>query len=454
MKTGFLFTGLFFLINADIGTFDFLPDAVGYALIWYALGGIELFETSAERARMSFKRLIIISLFRTVSAVLLFSMRASAGASYDTGWSLCFVFVFACLEIWFGISAFSELFTSCDELILASRGHIDEKKRSNALTMTYIFVISKQVMCFAAETPFLWAQSLNDSMGMHVNYTLPLAAVNFTVTAAAGIIWYVLIRSYFNALRETRTAEYIRISVANTEKNDSGRVNRRRINTACALIGAGAVFSVYLSLENIDILPDFIGALLMLAGVYMLAVKRNTGVCAPMPRALPSAGIIYLAVSIARCALSLTMFIKYGALDSVSGFTEDLTSIFAHSSAAQAKFISLCVLSALSCILFIFFYRGAMKMLCDITDRYAARDPDGERSSGYDEITAGIKKKLNVSFVLCCLFSVFSAVQQFILPYIPALWFGTFVLSCAFCVAARNAVSSLSSSIRMPGDSL
>jgi len=273
MGIGFILIGVLFLFNPMINLLDILPDFIGYFFILLGIYKIADITGKMKNIHKHLLYLIGVSVFRTV---LSFVINAD-----DNVMKLIFVFVFAIIESVFMISVFGKIFDGFEDLGIQFENVSILNKLSEVKTLTIVFVIIRSLFTLIPEFRFLSmtdyeGEILSIEMTGRIDYGFILTLLNVVVVTLIGLVWLVMLISYIR--RITTNSEFIaklKQYYINSVLTDSKRFLLRRIMISMLLLMLGFVFLIDICIDNVDMLPDFVGAGLILAAVLLLRKDNN-----------------------------------------------------------------------------------------------------------------------------------------------------------------------------------
>ena len=273
MKIKLIMWGLIFFVNPVLFIFDILPTFIGAALILCGIYRIARFEERMYTARKDFAMLLYVSLARTL--VMGYYMLPFAGAMIDESWILIFTMFFGVLEGIYMIRGFGNLIRSVDYLALDAR--IATIYNSKLLTkfrnMTIFFVVIRTIYSVMPELV-----TLTDTNQAGVNWRgigFILTVFNIFIVMFIGIAWLRRGRQFMKMVHShSDFAAHIEKRYQ-TDVIDGERELKFRVKNIMSLLLAGAVFSIPLRFDGIDLLPSFIGVGFFVAAFIVIAWEHK-----------------------------------------------------------------------------------------------------------------------------------------------------------------------------------
>ena len=268
---------LAFTFNPNIAIIDPLPDFIGYMILSFALGRLSVLSDTLDEAKHAFEKIMIVDGGKLLTIIWIFGIEALS----ERGTSmLVWCFVFAVLEGIFLIPAYLKLFKGLSELgdfypsssihqkALRSRSSYTEKIRN----LTVAFVCFRAFMTVLPELSTLSGTSDFDgtSTGSLYRYIGVMRGLCFIPVLVFGIIWLVKLIKYFKRLSfDSELNRALCESYAEKERNRGGIFVKKHIKTACWFMLIGAVLTLDIRMEEVNMLPDvFVIALFIPALVY------------------------------------------------------------------------------------------------------------------------------------------------------------------------------------------
>ena len=277
-----------FMLNPNINIIDVLPDFIGYILLCVALTSLGDINESISEALVTFKRMIFIDAAKLLALMWVFGI--SVTSEYNSSLML-WSFVFGVVEMIFLIPAYLKLFKGFAELgyfhtntsIIGTKGKSKKNYTDKLRSLTVFFIVLKSTMSFLPELSDLTSTEYYENQGMTnlYQYIGIMRLLAFVPVLIVGIIWFIKVLLYF--LRISRDGELC----ASLETLYSERVSpkkgifvKRNVALAFALLLTSLVFSFDFRIENVNILPDVISAILIFAFFCVLGKKTaiNKGV--------------------------------------------------------------------------------------------------------------------------------------------------------------------------------
>ena len=269
--------GCAFLFVPSFSIFDFMPDAIGYALILIGLSKISAVNGDLHNSRRSFGYLFFLTLVRLLLMVPLTGLN-------DETTSLLYVFCFAVAETVFLIPAFSSLCEGSYYLSSRAGANVSDKAHDDFRLMTKIFIIGRAVLAVAPELTVLANKAYRESISAE-ELDMPtvydgkgiFTVICFIVSLLIGVVFMILALRYFVPLaRDKASNEQIKRRYDDEIGNNEEKRVYNAVKSASLLFTLGCAFMAAMYFYGWDILPDVVGAGLMLAGFAALNPVINT----------------------------------------------------------------------------------------------------------------------------------------------------------------------------------
>lgn len=271
MGYGFIIAGIAFLFVPSFSIFDFMPDAIGYALILIGLSKISALNGDLYNSRRSFGYLFFLSLIKLLLMMPLVGLN-------DEMTSMLYVFSFAIAETVFLIPAFSSLCEGSYYLSSRAGANVSDKAYNDFRIMTKIFIIGRAVLATAPELTVLannaYRESISaDELGIPTIYdskkviTLLCMAISFIICT----VFFILAVRYFLPLMRCRASvDEMKHQYEKEFLSNEGKRVYTSVKSASVLFTFACFFMATLYFYGWDILIDVIAAALMLAGFITL----------------------------------------------------------------------------------------------------------------------------------------------------------------------------------------
>lgn len=294
-RMGFLLIALsaLFLFNPDIAVFDLLPDVFGYILLSLGLSSLSYLNYHFEESAKRFQRLIALGAARIAFVVVLFGL-----VNYTDRPTAMLLgnFVFGVLELLMLLPAYHHLFEGL--LYVGSRTGVGEsvfrptaasklwslviKRRSEfegqtALVsvtesvsfMTALFAVCKVALGVLPEFTALTEHS-ESAPNLYV-YVWMFRVGAVLLGTVIGVVWLLLaLRYYIGILRDRAFVDELRAWYMRDVYPNKDLFVAKRYKLGSFFLLLGIMLAIDLPMDDVNILPDVLCALCLIAGVLAL----------------------------------------------------------------------------------------------------------------------------------------------------------------------------------------
>ncbi len=335
---------LIFLFNPNITVIDLFPDFIGYILLSLALVRLaDINETVAEAASI-FNKMILIDAAKIFAIVWIFWI---SPPSEQNSAVLLWSFVFGVLEMVFLIPAFIKFYKGLLELgyfhdnyaILGAKAKRSGKSARRNYTerirfFTIFFVAFKATSSFFPELITINFSEYLESHGNGILYILRM--FTFIPVLILGIIWIIKTLIYFGRISKD-IAFTSALSDIYCEKvlPKKGIFIKRNVKISFVLLLIAVVLSFDLRIQNINIFPDVLSALMLLA--FFVSIRRNTKINLTLP-------IILSALGVVSGLISMIFEIRF--------FKEYMWDSIFRSEEAMNAYVLMCVTAIINALIF------------------------------------------------------------------------------------------------------
>ncbi len=431
-----LFLGLVFFCNPYFAALDPLPDFIGCLVLFIALLPAARISIPAAEARRAFLIWAAIDALKLLLVLVTLGMGATAERPSLV---LSLAFLSCTVELLFGIYALRKLFWffesagdtfGCEYLFKTYRF---ERSRVDLITRAIVvFSIVREVVCLLPEFTALALQrsSLNaEAFFNPYDYIDALRIAATGIVGLCGIVLLVLLARFFHGL--SRQKEF-RAALTETYRAyleaHPGVHVRARYSVAFFFLSAGTAFLVDFYLSFTNIIPDFIGAGLLLIGILLLQVPV-------LQKALTmAAGVLFGVAATIGGRYSHRFFIGYSGTD------------LSRSTEAAALYRTMWIWSLAEFLLFLLFLLLLVLCLRRTAMSRAGYLPEQRDEEFEKRNRKRIGEEFDSSFITCFIFGFFSGLCSFLYDYVQEIpnrgffrfmeyfWIVDFVVAIAFAV--------------------
>ena len=284
----YMIFALLFLFNPNFHLIDPLPDFIGYIFLCLAFSKMADLNDDIADAVSLFRKLIWMDAGKWLALFLTLSMSASLEKNSSI---LLWTFVFATLELIFGIPAYIKLFDGITKLgyfhpNTAILGVVKKKRSATdrAKKATIAFLCIKAGFTVLPELLDLSNDSymgLQESMSLY-RYVGLLRGFSVIVVLIFGMIWLCRLQRYFSRLRhDTVFLSSLAEAYQTNVQPKVGIFIYRRFRLTCVFFVLALIFSLDYSVDGITFFPDVLSALAIFFAFFTLSryasVKKMPG---------------------------------------------------------------------------------------------------------------------------------------------------------------------------------
>lgn len=445
MNIKYILIGLFFLINPNIEVFDIFPDFIGLIFI---IKGISHLAATDEKAGLARKHLLICTYINGAKTLTL--LLQGVISESEMTWMLIFTLCFGTAEAVLLFLAFMNLDRSLNYtgMIYSASAVYDRSSSFTGFTLAFLGI--RTFMSVLPEFIYLLDIDYGNVDTVLVNWefvTILLYGLNVVVVTALGIVWYINSRAYWKTVGEQK--EYLDL-IENKYQAEVGTniplLTYRAFKTESLLLALGGIFMICIRLDGIDILPDFITAVLLVAAAIRLKKlypKHFKGSLA--------VSLVFLAVSLGEWWLWFDYCTTYyDTATAAISFSETMQIFFYSSIEAYNNYIYLTVLDFVKIILAILSFGSFIPCIKEIIKDHTGAIAE-IRAENTEKKTRKIHKRLNIYTLVFAVIAVISLVFDpiSVLLYFdfPIFIFITMVVGIIFAVYVWIYTQKLTESI-------
>lgn len=295
-RMGFLLIALspLFLWNPDVfSVFDLLPDVIGYILLSLGMSSLSYLNHHFEESAKRFHRMVAISAARLAFVLVLFGLVSDVDRPTTM---LLGNFVFGVLELMTLLPAYSHLFegliyagarTGVGEsvfrptaasrlwsLIIKRRSEFDERNTAVTVTESFsfttaVFAVLKVVLNVLPEFSVLTENS--EKVANLYVYVWWFRVLAMLIGTVVGLVWLMLALRYFGrVLRDREFVDGLRAQYMRDIYPNKDLFVAKRYKLGSFFLLLGIMLSIDLPMDFVNILPDVLCALCLMAGVIAL----------------------------------------------------------------------------------------------------------------------------------------------------------------------------------------
>ena len=444
VRQGALVLAVLLLFLPDLHVIDFTPDLIAYLLLLLVFSPYTVLNEHMAQAVRLLERMALISGAQILSVFWIFGFLSINPAEQPVATLLC-CFVFAFFKIMTGISLCREL---CDGLIhldtcydgtmfctyptprrrvifgrkgraarRVGRYNITEK----ASRACQIFLICKVALNTLPEFASLSDGAYDDMVFNWYQYVSLFRAAAMLLATVLGIVWMIRMLRYVHAISGDHEY-YARLCASYMEEDrlHPERRTQRTLRVAFLMITLFAVFTIDFSLDNINVFPDFLGAIFLLIMMKMLRPYLSSV-------KLPSiATVVYIVLSLGNYWITTAFFTEYRP-----------ESIL-RSEKIRIAYIPVQIATVLESIALLAVLVCLLRLLFEVIDRYTGYEIESTVNYSREEKLAQEHRELKRHYVAAGVFGALTVLSNimyvFLRPTMDFMWlFGT-VIPAVFAV--------------------
>ena len=279
MGLSFLIAGFIFFFLPNFSIIDILPDFFGCILIIIGLNKLADLTPGLYDARKAFKKVLYIDI---VKFFLMFTVPFFGNQNGGEGYVLIFSFTFAVLDFLYTLPAFKALLNGFVYLGDRTNASILFKNQSEFSTLTTAFIIVKATLAFLPDLSFISNPDSSNVVSLNggfylSNYKSLLVGANFLITGLLGTVWLIYAVRYFNGIKNDKKLMTSLVNRYNTEiLPQEGLFIRRTIKLSFTFIMIGGFLMADYLIDTVNVIPDFLGAMLFLLAALVLKKYNKT----------------------------------------------------------------------------------------------------------------------------------------------------------------------------------
>ena len=348
IRFGMLAVGLIFLLTPSANLIDPLPDCIGYFLLAQAISVASELTPYFGDARERFQKLFWISASKLVALVIMLTIYS--GDISQRSIITVFAVGYAIVEAIWLLPAFSYLFEGLFYLgVRFGCGSTIEKRDGchpeRLARLTLAFLLLRQL---AACLPELALVPISDgdeqSLARLMLRAYPvLLLLSATAVLILGAILWIRLAAYFRRIRRDGAVKRVLLALAE-EKHELifRRREKQTLRFAGILAVCAALFGMDAVIDGINLVPDFLSGLCLLAFFSTLG-RRVRGY-----RLGAVLAGVYTAVSLGAHLFSLSFFERFDILEL---YARDVDAVKLYRSYLTLSFVELLLSLGLSVLL-------------------------------------------------------------------------------------------------------
>ena len=269
-----ILAGLIFFFNPCINIVDFLPDVIGAVLIAVGLNKLSDVEDRFYDARKYARVMIAVYALKAVLSLYI-------PARWQDG-LLPVTFLFSVGEILLFLLFFTSLFGGIEYAANLHGGDVHLKKVGDVSRFCVLFSVVKCALAFLPESFALFPDpepdySYNAARIFTLSDAKPYAVLLcFVATLALGVFYLVQIVNFFRGLsRDTAFCENLFSLYRERVLENPHLMARRKFRRFFLLLSLGVVLLLDLTIDAVNLTPDFLAYFLFFAAVWSLSRDKR-----------------------------------------------------------------------------------------------------------------------------------------------------------------------------------
>ncbi len=285
MGLSYVIAGLCFLFLPTVNVIDLLPDAIGWLLV--AIGMHRLAYVREELYRV--RRLALLCALVGGASLVPMYWSCMGAERYplaaEPTMVLTYALVFNCAQLFLGRQVLFTLIDGLSGFGLMGDCKCAYRRTGRLKFLTGLFLLLKTAGSIAPELVYLRSTRYLENVVYGVvldirDYRPLLIGLCAFVVTVVGVIWFIRFTVYLaRIMRDRAFADAVAAYETERSAEVRGARDSDRIRAVFAFFCGGGVFFCHMSMENVDILPNFVGILLITVAVFLL--KRYVAIPGP-----------------------------------------------------------------------------------------------------------------------------------------------------------------------------
>lgn len=457
---GFLIVAFIFFANPNISIIDFLPDCIACLMIAFAISKVSDLCDDLSDAKKAFYTLFWITVSKGPALVLLLFI-VGKNMNEATMW-LLFSFCYAVAETVFGIRAFNAFFGGLaylgsrndggEFIFIPNAAEVSESggnRKFNILKIfTAVFIVVKSAMFTIPDLVYVYPQDDINPTSLNILRFRPLFIfLGAAVVFAVGAVWLVAVCKYVLHLAKHKSF-WADMQAKYEEKvlPKTGLFVMRNVHIFAIVIIVALCFSADFYIDEYNVLPDFISALLFFVGAWVIG-KYSGGA-----KALKITSALYFATAVFTF-VAMLMF----KTDCFSAFGYTYRNVYSNANAARLYMIY-AVSNAVTQVAFLSVVFSLASTAMRIVRMHTGMNSITDVSSSFRTLDKVYASRFNRMRVLSVLVSVASVLYFYLMvyfertetqlgySYMPKYWWiriVDFAVGLIFVVHASNVLNDL-----------
>lgn len=442
-RTAVLIVSALILMLPNLNVIDILPDAIACLLLLWVIAPYAVIDAHMLEAQRYLEHMLLISVAELVSVAFVYVFLAAAPQEQPMTLLLCcFVFAFFRIKTIFPLTReLAEGLTYLDTrndgtlfcrhhtkvcLRRAPNGARRIKQYPYSVTdrmmrATRTFVVATSILNALPEFAALSYVPGDDTVRNMYEFISLLRGFCMLISFVFGVVFLCRTISFAKAIAKDRAyytrlnALYVQDELAHPERKIQSYLRRTFL-----LITAFAVFTMDFIMDRINVLPDFIGALLLIAAFLLL--RRYISKC--MPAILSAIG--YGVASVAHFTVN-TAFWQRHVPESIN-----------RSERVRALYVPVEILSCVEALMLLMCMFFLFRALFEIIDRYTGYEIEGSANYSREEKLqqehTATKRGMIGAMVLSFMTVLSGPMFAFLRPTVEFAWIFSVIIPAVFTI--------------------
>ncbi len=307
MGLGWLIAAAVFLFNPCVNIIDVLPDFFG---VVFLINGLRKWGDLCPGISDAIKGLEKLKWFMLVKAVCMILVPLN-----DDTFVLVMTLGFAVIEMIYLYPAIGRIFDGFEYFATRFQSRAVYKNYKNVSAVTYIFCVGKAILTVLPEFCSLSDYEYDGyvTSGVQIDfahYKYALLFISLFLVTLMGVMWLINVIPYISRIkREDDFISRVFEQYDNEVLSNNGLMLCRSLKSAFTLIAAGTFFVINIWVDELNIIPSFIGAVFLIFAASKF--KKLSETAKPMF----VSSIMYLICSAGSYALSVIFSLNYSLTD-------------------------------------------------------------------------------------------------------------------------------------------
>lgn len=268
-----------------IGISDYLPNLIGYLLLFLGVARLADLNDTLMEAQKGFRAMLWVG-FGQLAAQLFVSRvldrsEVTLNRYEQPVWILIFTFVFLVLEWYYMLPAWKQFFKGLSQLSAHNGGEALQESAAygdpcrKLCSLTQFAVILRTLLCLLPEATVLTSFEYDAENPMFTfdwyQFAGALRTVAAIIAGVIGVIWLIRYLLFFGrAMRDRGWIDTLQNRYVSEILPNTGLILGRRVGASFAFFKIAILFTANLTIAYHSFLPDWLSMLLFLCGCLIL----------------------------------------------------------------------------------------------------------------------------------------------------------------------------------------